>query len=49
MELYDKAMENMANPYRAEDVPNLLPDLPFNDDGRAFMEERIRKQAEKYD
>lgn len=30
-------------------MPNYLPDHEFNDDGRAWMEERLLKEVEKYD
>lgn len=38
---YDKYMDNFTNPVFITDIPNLLPDKPHNDDGRAFMRERI--------
>lgn len=36
-------MEKFTNPIFIQDAPGILPDLPLNDDGRAFMDEKIRK------
>ncbi len=41
---YDKYMEKHTNPVLITDIPGLLPDKPHDDDGRAFMSERIYKQ-----
>ncbi len=49
MQLWDKHMESYTNPLFKQDVPDYLPKVPPNDDGRAFMEERIRKEVDKYD
>ncbi len=49
MALWDKQMELYTNPLFKSDVPNYLPKHAPNDDGRAFMEERIRKEVDKYD
>ena len=43
MQLYDAYMDKYTNPIKPQDFPGLLPDNPPNDDGRAFMEEKIRK------
>lgn len=42
-DLYEKYMEKYTNPILIQDAPGILPDLPHNDDGRAFMDEKIRK------
>lgn len=36
-------MEHYTNPINIQDAPNYLPDHPRNDDGRAFMDEKLRK------
>lgn len=41
--MYDQYMEKWTNPIFPQDMPNYLPNLPPSDDGRAFMEEKLRK------
>ena len=43
MKLWDEHMEKYTNPIKAQDHPDYLPNNPPNDDGRAFMEAKIRK------
>ncbi len=38
-------MENWTNPIHPADLPHYLPNLPPNDDGRAFMDEKLRKEV----
>lgn len=49
MNLYDEYMEKFTNPRSVQDIPDYLPNLPENDDGRAFMDEKLRKEVEKFD
>lgn len=42
-------MEKFTNPKNVQDIPGFLPNLPENDDGRAFMDEKLRKEVEKFD
>ena len=38
-------MDKWTNPIFPQDMPNYLPNLPPNDDGRAYMEEKLNKEV----